>query len=184
MNLNKWYEKGKAPEAYEETLTNHKEAFEHIYKTLKLPEDAAFLKELAEKNIRILILAEPWCAHCMLNIPILLRIAEHAEVPVRILHRDENLELMDQHLTNEKPRSIPIFLILNEAGDLIGKWGPVANTTKQFVDPYKEKLPAKDDPYYEKSFKYFASTVSEEFRNREHLWQGVYESIKQTLQSI
>lgn len=184
MNLEEWYQSGQSPEAYAATLTDHKEAFEHIYKIVNLPEDMAFSKAITEKHIRILILAEPWCAHCMLNIPIMLRIAERTKIPVRFLHRDRNLELMDQHLTNERSRSIPIFLFINNVGDLVGKWGPVADTTKQFVEPYKEKLPAKDDPYYEKSFKYFACTLSEEFRNQETLWAGVYESIKHSLQSI
>ena len=184
MKLEEWYQSGKNAKAYTATLTDHKEAFEHIYNLMNMPGDMSFFKDVSDKHIRILILAEPWCAHCMLNIPIMLRIAERAKIPVRFLHRDRNLELMDQHLTNERSRSIPIFLFINNAGDLVGKWGPVANTTKQFVDPYKEKLPAKNDPYYETSFKYFACTVSEEFRNRETLWLGVYESIKFSLQSI
>src|SRR5690625_6161251 len=52
----------------------------------------------------------------MLNIPIFLKIAEIANMPVRFLNRDENLELMDEYLTNGN-RVIPIFIFIDEDGN-------------------------------------------------------------------
>lgn len=184
MNRSEWYEKGLTPDAYRQTLTDHKEGFETIFNTFAMPNDAAFFEEANKKKFRVLVLAEPWCGHCMLNIPILLRISEAADFPVRFLLRDENLELMDQHLTNGKSRSIPIFLFLNENGDEIGKWGPVAKSTADFTVPLKENLPEKGTPEYDAKFKEMIQTVSSSFRQRQDLWQGVYESLKESISRL
>lgn len=182
MSLNDWYEKAVSPEQYRETLTHHKEAFEHIYSQFDLPADETFFEQLKAGSIRTLVLAEPWCGHCMLDIPILLKLADRVNLPVRFLHRDENLELMDRYLTNGKSRSIPIFIFLNENGEELSKWGPIAEKTKQFVEPYKSELPPKDAPDYEERFKVFAQSVSKGFQEREDIWKGVYESIKDSLE--
>jgi hypothetical protein len=42
---------------------------------------------------------------------------------LRLIARDQNLELMDQYLTNGS-RSIPIVIALNDNFEEIGHWGP------------------------------------------------------------
>ncbi len=79
----------------------------------------------------------------MLNIPVLLRLSEKTNTPVRFLPRDENLELMDQYLTNGKSRTIPIFIFIDNDGNEVAKWGPIAERTKQFVDQYRESFQQK-----------------------------------------
>ena len=152
MALNKWYDKGLTPDQYIESLEKHKEGFLHIYKNFKPSTDNDFFQQVEDMNLRVLVLAEPWCGHCMLNIPILLRLAKKTDMPVRLLLRDENLELMDEYLTNGKSRTIPIILFIDEDGNEVTKWGPIAKRTKRFVDTYKKDLPSKDADDYEEKF--------------------------------
>ena len=49
-----------------------------------------------------------------MNIPILKHISEALNLEVRVFHRDENTDLIDQYLTNGTARSIPIFVFLND----------------------------------------------------------------------
>lgn len=183
MSLNDWFDKGLLPDEYMEHLDKHKEGFHQIYNNFKLPEDDDFFASLKEKNVRTVALAEVWCGHCMLDIPILLKIAEKVDMPVRFLPRDENLELMDQYLTNGN-RVIPIFIFINEAGEEVGKWGPMAPGVREFVSQYREKLPPKDSPEYEEKFQEMIGITGKAFREDESLWQEVYRSIKETLQSV
>src|SRR5699024_11298236 len=120
MNLNQWYEKGMTPEAYIDSMDKFKDGFSNIYHQFALPDDEAFLQAVKERNLRAIVLAEGWCGHCMLNIPVLLRLAEKTDMPARILPRDENLELMVQYLTNEK-RTIPIFIVVDESVNEVAK---------------------------------------------------------------
>ena len=183
MTLNKWYDKGLTSDQYIETLEKHKEGSTHVYENFNLPNDEEFFQSVKNKNLRTLILAEPWCGHCMFNVPVLLKLAEKTDMPVRLLPRDENLELMDQYLTNGKSRSIPIFIFINENGKEVAKWGPIAEKTKQFANELKINLPEKDHEDYDEKFEEFISLVGKEFRQNSDLWLASYEGMKQALEN-
>ena len=182
MTLNKWYDKGLTVDQYIESLKVHKEGFMHVNKNFKLPNDEVFFQSVTEKNLRVLILAEPWCGHCMFNIPVLLQLATKTDMPVRILPRDENLELMDQYLTNGKSRSVPIFIFIDESGEEVAKWGPIADRTKQFADELKVKLPEKDAEDYDDKFKEFIASIGKELRDNSDFWIASYEGMKLALE--
>lgn len=181
-NLNNWFEVGITKEAYMNDLDKHRQSFLHIYENFKIPEkDMTSLQQ--HENIRIIVLAEAWCGHCMLDIPILLRLAEAANIPVSFLRRDENLILMDQYLTNEK-RIIPIFIFIDQDGNELAKWGPMAPEIANYSNEIKKDLPAKEAPEYKEAFQQFAQKVGEEFTNNESFWKSVYADIKKTLTAI
>ena len=184
MTLNNWFDKGITTEEYINSLEKHAEGFTNIRSNFTLPSDEEFFQALKEKDLRVILLAEPWCGHCMLNIPVLFHLAEKTDMPVRILPRDENLELMDQYLTNGKSRTIPIFIFIDRDGNEVAKWGPIAESTKQFVDKYKVNLPDKDAEDYNEKLSEMRETTGKAFREDSNLWAGSYESMKQVLQSV
>lgn len=180
MGLNQWFEKGLSSEEYINLLEYHEDHFKTVYQNFSVPEDHTFFSSLQKKNVRAIVLAEVWCGHCMLNIPVLLRLAEKVNMPVRFLNRDENLELMDQYLTNGN-RTIPIFIFIDQKGNEIAKWGPMAPKTREFVSQYRDKLPPKDDDLYDEKFKEMIKITTKEFTENEDLWIGAYESMKDLL---
>ncbi|MFC4558616.1 thioredoxin family protein [Virgibacillus kekensis] len=182
MNLNHWYEKAVNPDTYIESMNQHKASLLHIYDEFTPPEDTDFFEKLAEKNLRVIVLTEDWCGDAMLNIPILIRLAEQARMSVRMLLRDENLELMDQYLTNGKSRSIPIFIFIDEAGNEIAKWGPRAKTIQEFVDNSRNNLPSKEAEDYEEKSKEMFMFMTKSYRDNTDFWKEVYNSLKKTLQ--
>src|SRR5690625_4956644 len=119
----------------------------------------------------------------MLDIPILLHIAERADIPVKFLPRDENLELMDQYLTNEK-RYIPIFIFIDEDGNEIGKWGPWAPEINEFTERLKADLPIRDSEQYEEAFQQYIKQVGDSFKNDDTFWHYVYNDMKHTILSL
>lgn len=183
MGLNEWYEKGLTPDEYIETLEYHKDGFSRIYNQFSPPEDEIFFQSIKDKNLRVVALAEPWCGHCMLNVPVLLRLAEKTGMSARFLLRDENLDLMDQYLTNEK-RVIPIFIFIDENGNEAAKWGPITKSTRKFVDEFRKDLPPKDDPGYDEKFKVMVKQVAKSFRENPDFWHNSYEEMKQVLASV
>jgi hypothetical protein len=72
-----------------------------------------------------LVITEGWCGDAAQNIPIIEKIAaENEGIETRYVLRDENLELMDNYLTNNA-RSIPKLICLDaETLEEIGSWGP------------------------------------------------------------
>ena len=75
--------------------------------------------------LRLLILSEDWCGDSVNTVPLLQRLAEGSDgrLELRLLARDEHLDLMDAHLTGAS-RSIPAVLVLDSAFRELGWWGP------------------------------------------------------------
>jgi thiol-disulfide isomerase/thioredoxin len=71
--------------------------------------------------VNVLVLSEEWCPDCTDGLPIIDRIArETGKVNLRILPRDENIDLADQFLNKGEYRSIPTFIFLDDQFNVIG----------------------------------------------------------------
>ena len=73
-----------------------------------------------------LVLTEGWCGDAAQSIPVMEALARlNPDITLRYLLRDQNLELMDQHLTNGVSRSIPKLIAVDKAnGEELFSWGP------------------------------------------------------------
>ena len=185
MALTQWFDKGISPDAYLKGMQSHKENTAKIYEGFHVPsDDHAFFQALSAEKLRVIVLTEDWCGDAMMNLPILLKIAEKSQMEVRILLRDENLELMDQYLTNGTSRSIPIFIFINENGEEKAVWGPRAKKVQAFVEQKMASLPAKEDPSFEEKRKEMIAVMTKKYVNDTQLWTTVYKSVKNTLSAI
>ena len=93
-------------------------------KTFKIDADLAKRIEEIDQNIVFLVLTESWCGDAAQSMPIMNRIAElNPKISFKVILRDENLELMDQFLTNGG-RSIPKLIARDENGNDLFDWGP------------------------------------------------------------
>jgi len=73
---------------------------------------------------RLLVLLEDWCGDAVNTIPVLAALVE--EVPMlglRVLARDQNLDVMDAHLSPTGARAIPVVIVLDENFAELGWWG-------------------------------------------------------------
>ena len=71
-----------------------------------------------------MVLTEPWCGDSAYNLPVIAEADAVSEaVTLRILYRDENLDIMDQYLT-DGGRSIPKLVAFDEEGNEQFTWGP------------------------------------------------------------
>ena len=81
----------------------------------------------------LLVLSEDWCGDAVNTVPIVARLAELApNTDLRVLARDQNLDLMDTHLTGTS-RSIPVVILLDEEFNERGWWGPRPAALQQWV---------------------------------------------------
>jgi hypothetical protein len=111
------------------------------------------VKELSEKQIWV-ILVESWCGDAAQCLPVIAKIAElNTNIDLKIILRDENLNIMDQFLTNGS-RSIPKLIII-EKDEIIDTWGPRPKGIQKMVLEYKQANP---------------NATHDEFVNNLHLW--------------
>ena len=72
---------------------------------------------------KLLVLSADWCIDASNSVPHLARLAENTDgLELRLLERDEHLDLMDEHLTNGK-RSFPVVILLDAENKERGWWG-------------------------------------------------------------
>jgi len=72
----------------------------------------------------LLVLSEEWCGDAVNTVPVVAKLAALSpNLELRVLARDENLDLMDAHLTGTS-RSIPIVILLDAEYRERAWWGP------------------------------------------------------------
>ncbi|WP_409295227.1 thioredoxin family protein [Peribacillus sp. SCS-26] len=181
-NLQNWLDSAMAREEYISSMTVHRENLEKVYQGFTLNEaDLVRLEKIREQKLQSVILTADWCGDAMVNLPIFMHIAGAAGIQEGYLIRDDNLELMDQYLTNGKSRSIPIIIWLRPDGTEAGKWGPRAPEAEEQVTELKKDLPAKDDSSFEAAFQLFASNLSDQFTENKSLWKAISEDMISSL---
>ena len=73
--------------------------------------------------------------------------AERAEVPLEVMLRDTGVPLIDDFRTRGG-RSIPMWVVAETSGAVLGQWGPRPETARRMVLEHKEALEPKP-PYAE-----------------------------------
>lgn len=176
-----YFEESMSMADYMDQMTTHlKEPSYKVYENFEVnPEDEVFQFLKAQKP-HILAITEDWCGDAMLNNPVIRKIAEAADLDIRCAFRDADTDLIDRHLTNGG-RAIPIYLFLNEQGEVFGKWGPRAPELQQMVTEMRAQLPEKDDPTFEEKQKQMYTTMQEKYVNDPQCAKWVYEDMKTVL---
>ncbi|WP_338732636.1 thioredoxin family protein [Mangrovimonas cancribranchiae] len=108
-------------------------------KKLHLTESQKETVKAFNNQVIWLVLTESWCGDAAHIMPVINKVAELSDnINLRVVLRDENLELMDLFLTNGG-RSIPKLIMLDaKSHDVIGTFGPRPSAATQMVNDYKE----------------------------------------------
>ena len=139
MNLASEYNMALPYQKYVDMLGNNFNIHELHYKKFSIDKKIA-AKISGYKRLKILIITEPWCGDSLALLPIIRKIAEaNRRWEIKILLRDSNLETMDQFLSRGV-RGIPIFLFLDDQGELLFRWGPRPEATAQIFNNHREQI--------------------------------------------
>ncbi len=126
-----------------------------IQKSFKIDKELEELVKISDNPLNFLVLAEAWCGDVAQNLPIINNIVEFNPLwNMKIVWRDENLDLMNKYLTNGSI-SIPKVVIMDDNFNELSVWGPRPKPCQQLVMDYKAD--PKGVPYMD-----FVETV--------HLW--------------
>ena len=107
-------------------------------KTLKFDDEAIAQILKVDQKITWLVLTESWCGDASPSLPVMHKISElNPNISLKIIMRDEHLDLMNQFLSNGAmsiPKLIAIDII---SGDVVGDWGPRSTAATKLVQDYK-----------------------------------------------
>lgn len=108
-------------------------------KTLKIPQAVESKINRLQQPIALLVLTESWCGDAAPILPVLNKFAELSDqIALRIVLRDENLELM-KHFLTYNARSIPKLILWDPSlKAVLATWGPRPKGALQLATEYKE----------------------------------------------
>lgn len=107
-------------------------------KTLKFSDEAISKISSVTKKMTWTVLTESWCGDASPALPVMNKIAEiNPNISLRIVLRDENIDLMNRFLTNGG-MSIPKLIVMDDSTkEILGDWGPRSKNATKLVADYK-----------------------------------------------
>lgn len=162
------------------TGENHSESMLHytkmnVHRMRRLDKQINLKDELVQelqkldRSLTWLILTEGWCGDAAQIIPTLQKMADQTKlIQTRYILRDENLEIMDQFLTNGRARSIPKLICLDSKTlEVLGEWGPRPEVAQELFTTLKNNAKYSSREKAEKLHKWYADdktvSVQDEF---------------------
>ena len=115
-----------------------------IYKRARLSDESRARATSLHGHWHMLALNEDWCGDSVNILPYVARLEECcAHIDMRILGRDVNRDIMDQHLTGAS-RSIPVIIVYDMDFVERGWWGPRPGPLQEWVLSEGLALPKPD----------------------------------------
>lgn len=107
-------------------------------KTLKFNEEVVGQISKVNRKITWLVLTESWCGDASPSLPVMHKITElNSNISLKIVLRDENVDLMNRFLTNGG-MSIPKLIAIDDStNEVLGDWGPRSKSATKLVEDYK-----------------------------------------------
>ncbi len=142
-------------ETFLPTAEKNAELWEGVWNHVRLPDDLVERAAAVPGRWHFLVLSEDWCGDAVNTVPVLARLAERVpSIDLRLLARDEHLDLIDAHLTNGNSRSIPVVILLDEAYVERGWWGPRPTEVQVWV--MEEGLKLESEERYKHVRRFYA----------------------------
>lgn len=122
-------------------------------KTTTLAEDSLFLLSQIDQPQTWLVLTEAWCGDAAQVLPVMNKFAAaNTNIDLKLIMRDEHLDIMDAFLTNGS-RSIPKLIVIDQQGEeVVATWGPRPAEVQKMVMDGKLKSMKIEDKEERKAF--------------------------------
>ena len=141
MPLRKPFENGLTPKQYAELLDDDQRNLHALYQRRAEIDPEAVDRLRALGPFHVLVITEPWCGDSLAVFPAIAKLCGRAGIDLRVVRRDEHLDLIDRYLTNGG-RAIPIAVFLDESFNEIFHYGPRPGPAQAIFDEHREAIAA------------------------------------------
>lgn len=141
---------GLKPQQFIDSMEKNQDKFLEWYNSFEWEneDDKEFFDSLNNRDdLRCLIVASDWCGDVVRNIPVVFRALENSGIPVEVLIMEQNLDVIDRFLTGGG-RAIPIVIITDTGGFVLGHWGPRPKHVQAIMTQFKQENPDREAPDY------------------------------------
>lgn len=116
----------KTYEQYIATITHNEGKFaDNLAKTTIADDLAARFRAVVARPdgpAKVLVIGEDWCPDVFRGMPVMQRIAETAGIEMRVLERDQHMDVMQHYRAGGEFDSIPVFVFFTRDHRYLGHW--------------------------------------------------------------
>jgi hypothetical protein len=117
----------------------------HVHEQYTPSDDLAAAVTALDAPQTWMVLTEPWCGDSAFLLPVIAEAAALTDaLTLRILLRDDHLDVMDQYLTGGS-RSIPKLVALSPEGEEQFTWGPRPSGARQYFETLRGQFDDKHE---------------------------------------
>lgn len=134
------FEAGLTYEEFRARMTRNQDAFRANEQRISFdPADLEAFTALP-RPLKVVAIAEDWCADVVANLPILGRLAaDSGKLDVRVVLRDST-DLIDSYLNHGQFKSIPVFIVLDPELNEIGVFTERPDSVTAQRAEYRERI--------------------------------------------
>ncbi len=135
------FEQGMTPQHYVDQIKVNKQPFVDIYEAVDVPGDVAAFAGALDDPLKIAALTADWCGDAMSTTPAILKLAEACEMlTVRVFNRDEELELTNSFLPENRAGTVPVFVVADSSMAEVARFIETADELVPAIDAMDEQV--------------------------------------------
>lgn len=179
-------DQGLTPDQFVQSLSKNVEQFHEHLNGFVWPseDDREFFESIYNRDdLRAVILAADWCGDCARNVPVLLKSLEATGMPVEVLVVDDHSETLDQFLTMGG-RSIPIAIIADTGGHVLGTWGPRPAYVQEPMVAFKQANPDREAADYQQNLAVTKAEIVRRYGEGTAFHASIVSELRTLLESV
>ena len=132
---------GMFTQQYIDQIKVNKQPFQDIYNAVKIPAASKeFFDGLAEP-VSLAVFTADWCGDAMSTTPVILNLAENSpKISVKVFNRDDELELTNSFLAENRAGTVPVFVVLDGSMNEIARFIETAGELVPVLDAMDEAI--------------------------------------------
>ncbi len=129
------FNQGMSTQEYIDQIKVNKQPFVDIYHAVEVPAETRSLFDGLAQPMRLAVFTADWCGDAVSTTPAVLRLAESTDkISVKVFNRDDELELTNSFLPENRAGTVPVFILLDSA----------MNEVARFIETAGELVPTLD----------------------------------------
>ena len=135
------FSEGMNTSQYVDSIKVNKQPFLDIYSATQIPETVQNFFDTPGQTINLAVFTSDWCGDAMSTTPAILKLADSTNnINLEIFNRDDELELANSFLPENRAGTTPIFVVLDEDMRQISRFIETANSLVPRIDAMDEQI--------------------------------------------
>ena len=135
------FSEGMNTSQYVDSIKVNKQPFLDIYSATQVPETVQNFFDTPGQTINLAVFTSDWCGDAMSTTPAILKLADSTNnINLEIFNRDDELELANSFLPENRAGTTPIFVVLDEDMRQISRFIETANSLVPQIDAMDEQI--------------------------------------------